>query len=305
MPQPPPPTDGDHYLNAAWPVDPTAYVDEQHGYLQQAGDQLYYVLHRPTQCPVIGQVLLAGPFGPERHRSYISWVRWARHLADCGFEVLRFDYRGLGESTGQFSDMAFSEWLDDLRLCARWLSNRSGAEDRPLILHGWRLGALLAARLFERDHLGDALLLWSPPPSAQQMLRNALRFRFAEDYALNDGTPRKSADDYIAEILSDKRVEVDGIAWSRRLWEQSAELTLNLPDRGLLTESCGHCAGRSWKILHPKITKGPMSLSRAANPGGLNPDMRPLFDPNSDWICRQCDRFPTSTLPCDKSSESI
>lgn len=280
----------------------TTDKDEQPGYLQQGDEQIYYVLHRPTRMRRIGQVLLAGPYGAERHRSYISWIRWARYLADHGLEVLRFDYRGVGESTGQFTSMAFSEWQDDLQRCARWLRERGSSEDGPLILHGWRLGALLAAQAFERDSMGDALLLWSPPSSAREMMRAALRFRFIEDYTLNDGAPRKTADDYIAEIQSGGLVEVDGVAWSPRLWAQSADVTLSLPDLGPTSESNGQCADRHWRILHPKITKGPMSLSRGSTPGGLNPDMQNLFAPNLDWIRRQCDTSQSPLIHAPNST---
>ena len=116
------------------------------GYFNVSGAALYTVLHEVADP--VARVLLVGPFASERHFSYHPWVRWARYLAARGIEVLRYDYRGVGESTGGFEEMGFDHWSEDVGLLADWLSNRS--QDVPLLLHGLEIGAILAARSFEQ-----------------------------------------------------------------------------------------------------------------------------------------------------------
>lgn len=57
-----------------------------------------------------------------------------RALADEGFAVLRFDFTGLGESDGDFSDTSFSSNLDDLEDAANWMATEMGAP-QLLVLH--------------------------------------------------------------------------------------------------------------------------------------------------------------------------
>ncbi len=102
------------------------------GYFTVSGAALYKVLHEVPDP--VARVLLVGPFASERHFSYHPWVRWARYLAARGVEVLRYDYRGVGKSTGGFEEMGFDHWREDVGLLADWLSSRS--EDVPLLLHG-------------------------------------------------------------------------------------------------------------------------------------------------------------------------
>ena len=120
---------------------------------------------------------MAGPFGAENEPLYILWVRWARYLAAHGLDVIRFDYRGVGESTGEFQQMDFGAWLSDLQLCCHRLTS----DDLPLVLHGLGLGALLAARAFH-EGIGDATLLWSPPPNGREILQYSLRRHTAAGY---------------------------------------------------------------------------------------------------------------------------
>src|ERR1700750_2748631 len=89
------------------------------GYFPVSGAHLYTVLHR-VEKPV-ARMLMAGSFASERHYSFDPWIRWARYLAEKGVEVLRFDYRGVGESEGVFEEASFQEWSDDLALLANWL----------------------------------------------------------------------------------------------------------------------------------------------------------------------------------------
>ena len=142
---------------------------EQAGYLESGGAHLYSVLHGVADP--IARVLLVGPFASERFASYVPWVRWARFLASRRIEALRFDYRGVGESTGVFEEMSFDDWNQDVNFLAGWLKSQS--PDVPLILHGLELGALLASKTFAAG-AGDALLLWSAPANANEVLRRPL-----------------------------------------------------------------------------------------------------------------------------------
>src|SRR5271166_4017319 len=95
---------------------------EQAGYFEVPGAHLYTVLH--SVADPVARVLLVGPFASERQNSYGPWVRWARYLAARKIEVLRFDYRGIGESTGVFEEMTFATWCEDVELLADWLRSR-------------------------------------------------------------------------------------------------------------------------------------------------------------------------------------
>lgn len=99
------------------------------------------VLHRPPG-PLRGVALFAHCFTCSKD------VRAARiisaALASRAIATLRFDFTGLGESAGDFSETTFSTNLDDLVAAADWLREELAA---PTILVGHSLGgaAVLAA----------------------------------------------------------------------------------------------------------------------------------------------------------------
>src|SRR5277367_804350 len=231
-------------------------LPEQAGYFTVPGAHLYTVLHQ-VMNPV-ARVLLVGPLASERHNSYIPWVRWARYLAARRIEVLRYDYRGVGESTGNFQDMKFEDWSEDVQLLANWFTGRS--RNVPLVLNGLELGGLLAGKTFHNG-TGDALLLWAPPATANHVLRATLRRRVGLEQLFKTGEERKSAADYIRQLERGSSLEVDGYQWSDRLWsdsflfelpaclgdEDSASLTYNRPVKilGLGTQLSSSAKGVS------------------------------------------------------------
>jgi pimeloyl-ACP methyl ester carboxylesterase len=259
-------------------------------YYPVSGAYLYTVLHEVSNP--LARVLLVGPFASERHFSYHPWVRWARYLAARRIEVLRYDYRGVGESTGVFYRMGFDQWSEDVQYLASSFAARSPGV--PLVLHGLEIGAILAGRCFAQGR-GDALLLWSPPPDANQALRASLR-RWAGLEQLFESTEnRRTTMDYIRQLERGESIEVAGYEWSSTLWHGSYEFVLpaSLADEG----SAWEAYKRPVKIV--KLGKEAAPLVKPYVGYDEVKDLSWLYLSNFEWVTGALARISCS--PADSS----
>lgn len=99
-------------------------------------DTLVGVLAQPAGTPVpapsdLGVVIVVG--GPQmRAGSHRQFVDWARALANAGFPCLRFDVRGMGDSTG--SARSFESLSDDLTAAIDALTQAAPQVRRVVLL---------------------------------------------------------------------------------------------------------------------------------------------------------------------------
>ena len=106
-------------------------------------------------------VVLCRPMGYEALCSYRTYTQLAQTLADAGFEVLRFDYHGTGDSAGGDADPdRVPAWIDSITGAAEELKRLGGVS--RIALFGMRLGATLAVQAAMRMGGVEDLVLWAP-----------------------------------------------------------------------------------------------------------------------------------------------
>jgi pimeloyl-ACP methyl ester carboxylesterase len=150
-----------------------------------AAKPLFGVYHSPADdVPPRGGVMVCYPFGPEYLRSHRALRELATQLAATGHHVLRFDYFGCGDSSGETEEGTVEQWLDDITRGVEELRESSG---RPQVcVLGLRFGATLAALGASRDPGIDRLILWDPVVNGRDYLEELDR----RNHAFMEGRPR-------------------------------------------------------------------------------------------------------------------
>lgn len=141
-------------------------------YFGASGSPLYGVYHPPKsrQSRETGLVLCA-PFGQEYMRAHRAFRQLALMAARAGFHVLRFDYTGTGDSTGDGERFSIAQSVEDTELAVDELRAMGDVEHVALL--GLRLGGLIAARAATR--LSDVSHpLWDPVVSGAGYLEELL-----------------------------------------------------------------------------------------------------------------------------------
>lgn len=133
-------------------------------------DTLYGVVHLPQAAPARECAIV---ICPSMGHEYIQFHRALRVLAeklcDAGFPVLRFDYYGCGDSTGDSEQGTIPRWLMDISSAIAEIQSRSS---RPKVgLFGYRLGGALALMAAATNPEVHAVFLWDPVVDGKDYLR--------------------------------------------------------------------------------------------------------------------------------------
>lgn len=137
---------------------------------QNQGQNLYGMLHLPQGPGPHPAVVLLHGFTGHRSESHFIFTKQARHLARHGIAALRFDFRGSGESEGDFADMTIEGEISDAVAALDWLGAQPDIDSSRIGVLGLSLGGLVAACLAGRDSRVRALVLWAAPANLAEVL---------------------------------------------------------------------------------------------------------------------------------------
>ena len=97
-------------------------------------------------------------------------------LAQSGFTVLSFDYRGFGASEGSRDLLVPTEQADDIVHALEYLAQQSGIDPERIGLYGTSFGGGVAALAARRSNRPKALVMSVPVTSGSEWLRSITRW---------------------------------------------------------------------------------------------------------------------------------
>ncbi len=186
--------------------------------------QRFCVLHRPASTSARGAVVYVHPFAEEMNKARRMAALQSRALAAAGFAVLQIDLLGCGDSSGDFGDATWDDWVADVVEGCLWLRQQYPA---PVWLWGLRAGCLVAVDAARQLSQPCDFLFWQAPGAGKPLLQQFLRLKVVGD--ILDGKSKGAMNALRQQLASGSAVEIAGYAISPALAAGLEAATLTPP----------------------------------------------------------------------------
>ena len=135
------------------------------------GQQIVGMLHLPDKRGRFPVALLLHGFTGTKSEIHRMFVKLSRELAAHGVASLRFDFRGSGDSAGEFEELTVRSEIADALEAIKFLRRHRRVDTRRLALVGLSMGAAVAAHLVGRERVRcKSLVLWAPVAEGEGIL---------------------------------------------------------------------------------------------------------------------------------------
>ena len=152
--------------------------------------------------------VICPPLFSEFARTYMALRKLAISIAEAGYHVFRFDYRGTGDSFGDLTEVNVSDWIEDIRLAIKEGREVSGCSKVQIL--AVRAGALLVCASVEVVLEVERLVLWDPihdGPGYLQALRSYHLQNVENNFKLSRVESREVINDIAGWHISERMHE--------------------------------------------------------------------------------------------------
>lgn len=193
-------------------------------FFQTGAQQLFGVLHSPDPGTPKRGLLMCHAFGEEKLWSHRVFVNFAREAASEGIPVLRFDFRGHGDSDGHSEDCTIASYLSDIETARKTLQDLHPTLENIDIL-GLRFGATLAANYADTTANVGNLILWEPIVDCGRYMQELLRINLSTQLAVY-GSVREDREALVEKMQGGENVNVDGYLISKTFYNDCNAVSL-------------------------------------------------------------------------------
>jgi uncharacterized protein len=198
-------------------------MHEDYLFLEINGERIFAGHHRPAR-PASRAIVMCHPLAEEKLWAHRVFVSFARNLSTAGFDVLRFDFRGEGDSDRDFEQTDFETRIEDAMRAIDAVHEMNPSISEVTLL-GLRLGASVAAATAARRSDVARLVLWDPVVDGsaymQSVLRLNLMFQMAQHHKVLE-----NRDVLVARLAAGDTVNLEGYELSDALFRQISEFRL-------------------------------------------------------------------------------
>lgn len=192
-------------------------MNEDFRFLDVDGDRIFAGLHRAAQ-PASRALVMCHPLGEEKLWSHRVFVSFARDAAAAGFAVLRFDFRGEGDSDREFHESDFETRVQDACRAVEFVRETDPTITEVTLL-GLRLGASVAAAAAVQRSDVARLVLWDPVVDGAAYMQTVLRLNLMYQMAVHRRVI-EDRDALVARLAKSDTVNVEGYEVAEALFRQ-------------------------------------------------------------------------------------
>lgn len=188
-------------------------------FFENEGHRLFGYLHTPVrQTGSDGDtgygMVLCHPFGDEHIAAYRTIRNFAVRFCQEGFFVLRFDYRGYGDSEGEFKEVTHDKQVSDIRKAIEVLQSMTGVKAVGLL--GIRFGGILALLTTQLEPDVRFVIMWAPILSPSLYFQGILR---QQTFSLMvNKEKRKTFEDLLVELNQNGKIDIGGYYLSEKAY---------------------------------------------------------------------------------------
>ena len=156
--------------------------------LENNNQKIFGIFHRPLREKKCPAVLICHGLGGHKTGKYRLYVALSTLLSKAGIASFRLDFRGSGDSEGEFEDMTLDSEISDALKAIDFLCQNPYVDSSRIGMFGRSIGgavALMAARRF--GHI-KSLAMWAPVFSGEQWVE---KWSYLHTEGLNESQRRE------------------------------------------------------------------------------------------------------------------
>lgn len=132
------------------------------------GTKIFGVIHRPLGEEKAPGVLFCHGLAGHKIGKHRMYVNLSECLSRVGIASFRFDFRGSGDSEGEFADMSLEGEVSDAVKALDFLCQQNGIDPHRIGIYGRSFGSAIAVITAHRFGHVKSLALWASVFNAKQ-----------------------------------------------------------------------------------------------------------------------------------------